>query len=89
MRASDEAKNVYIATLAAILGAESAADLKVELEILERRYFRELDQRILDREAARLLPLGIVTATERLGVCRATVYNRYHRDRKSNQLQHA
>ena len=86
MRASDEAKNAYIATLAAILGADSAADLKVELEVLERRYFRELDQRILDREAARLLPLGIVTAMERLGVCKATVYNRTHRATKSKQI---
>ena len=89
MRASDAAKCQYLDTLSAILGPTCVNDFKVELDCIERRYFREFDQRILDREAARLLPLGIVTATERLGVCRATVYNRFNRARKSNQVANA
>ena len=86
MRGSDEVKQTYLDAVAQVIGADSAADMKVEIDAIERRYFREFDQRILDREAARLLPLGIATAMDRLGVCKATVYNRFHRDRKSNQV---
>ena len=76
MRASDAAKCQYIETLAAILGSDSAADLKVEVEIIERRYFRDLERRLRCAEAARLLPLGAEVVAERQNCHRVTAYRR-------------
>lgn len=79
MRASDEAKGKYLESLAAILGADAAADFRVEWEILERRYMREYERRIQDREAANLLHMGAHIVAERQSCHRSTAYRRAER----------
>ena len=82
MRASDEAKQIYLDALAAVLGPDCVADFKVELDCIERRYFREFDQRVLYMEAARLLPLGAEVVAIRQSRHRSTIYRRAERGRE-------
>ena len=80
--------NELMDALIGAMRAEYGAGDEFELDIGELigRYRRKHDRAMLDAEAARLLPLGIATAMERLGVCKATVYNRTHRATKSKQV---
>lgn len=83
MRASDEAINALCESLAAEIGA--CVEFELDLGELIGRYRRKHDRAMRDAEAARLLPLGAETAADRLGVCRATVYNMTHRFRESKR----
>jgi DNA-directed RNA polymerase specialized sigma24 family protein len=52
--------------------------------------FVERSRRTMDRErrenlAQALLPLGPTVAAERLGVCKATIYNMVHRHREKSK----
>jgi hypothetical protein len=68
------------ALVAAIDGDD---EFQLALGDLVGRFRRRRERAILDMEAARLLPLGAMIVAERQGCCRATVYNRVHRARKS------
>jgi hypothetical protein len=87
MDASDREVNALHESLAAIIGPKAAADFRVELKILLRRYLREYEQRIHDEEVASLLPLGWRAVVERFGGSKSSVYRMTQRHRSRNTVQ--
>lgn len=67
-------------------GANPATAEQLAVDFVERSR-RTLDRERRENLAQRLLPLGPAVAAERLGVCRATVYNLVHSARtKSKEM---
>ena len=66
----------------------AGAEFELALGELVGRYRRAHDARMRDAEAARLLPLGVDVAKERLGVHKSTIYRRVSRSKRVARLAH-
>lgn len=84
MKASDDAMQSLCEALAAEIGA--GVDFELDLGDLIGKYRRKHDRRMLDAEAARLLPLGPDVAAERQNCHRVTVYRRAARARVASKI---
>jgi len=66
----------------------AGAEFELQLGELVGRYRRAHDARMRDAEAARLLPLGVEVAKERLGCHKSTIYRRVSRSKIVARLAH-
>lgn len=80
MKASDAAMSELCTSLAQEIGA--GVEFELELGELIGKYRRKHDRRMLESEAARLLPLGAEVVAERQSCHRVTAYRRAARARK-------
>lgn len=80
--------DTLLATVRAALIAEGASPATAELlavDLVERSRVR-IERDRLDNDAQRLLPLGWRTVTERLGVCKSSVYKMAKRARSQSTV---